>query len=56
VFDSLGREVAVVHDGALGTGTHRFGFDVRALPPGVYVVRATTGTGESTTRRLAVGR
>ncbi|HEX8385173.1 MAG TPA: serine hydrolase [Rubricoccaceae bacterium] len=45
VFDVLGREVAQLHDGPLGTGAHRLAFDATALAPGVYVVRASTSTG-----------
>ena len=53
VFDALGRRVATLHDGALGAGLHAFAFDGSALPPGVYVVRATGETG-STSRRVTV--
>ena len=41
VYDVLGREVAVLHDGPLASGEHAFGFDTNDLPSGVYVVRAT---------------
>ena len=41
VFDALGRQVALLHDGALGAGTiHQFRIDGASLPSGVYVVRA----------------
>ncbi|MEM1044169.1 MAG: T9SS type A sorting domain-containing protein, partial [Bacteroidota bacterium] len=40
VFDVLGREVAVLHDGFAEAGTHRFAFDAADLPSGVYLVRA----------------
>ena len=40
VYDVLGREVAVPHDGRLGAGAHRVRFDASTLPAGVYVVRA----------------
>ena len=41
VFDALGRQVALLHDGALGAGTtHQFRIDGANLPSGVYVVRA----------------
>jgi hypothetical protein len=40
VHDALGREVAVLHDGALPAGTaHAFTFDGTSLPTGVYVAR-----------------
>ena len=42
VFDALGREVAMLHDGTLNAGTiHQFQIDGSNLPSGVYVVRAT---------------
>ena len=40
VFDVLGRQVAVLADGRVEAGTHRFAFEVSMLPSGVYVVRA----------------
>ncbi|MEM1044170.1 MAG: T9SS type A sorting domain-containing protein [Bacteroidota bacterium] len=43
VLDVLGREVAVLHDGFVEAGTHRFAFDAARLPSGVYFVRATSG-------------
>ena len=43
VFDALGREVAVLHDGPLGAGTHRLGLDGEALPAGSYVARVVGG-------------
>ncbi|HLA64666.1 MAG TPA: PQQ-binding-like beta-propeller repeat protein [Rhodothermales bacterium] len=53
VYDALGRRVAVLHDGALAAGTHAFSLDASALPPGVYVLRAT-GDGLALTHRLVV--
>ena len=38
VFDVLGREVAVLHEGELGAGPHAFPL-ASALPAGTYVVR-----------------
>lgn len=43
VLDVLGRRVALLHDGPLAAGRHALVFDASALPPGVYVVRATGG-------------
>ena len=41
VFDALGRQVALLHDGVLGAGSvHQFQIDGANLPSGVYVVRA----------------
>ena len=45
VYDVLGREVAVVHDGPLGAGPHALPLDSATLVPGVYVVRATGRAG-----------
>lgn len=36
VRDLMGKEVAVLHDGFLEAGTHRFTFDGSTLPSGVY--------------------
>jgi hypothetical protein len=55
VFDVLGREVAVLHEGSLGAGAHRLRLDTASLPTGVYVVRAVAG-GERITRKLVVAR
>ena len=43
VYDVLGREVAVLVDGALDAGPHASVFDGRGLPPGTYVYRLTAG-------------
>ncbi|MEP0547985.1 MAG: PA domain-containing protein [Rhodothermales bacterium] len=44
VFDVLGREVAVVHDGPLAAGRHDLALDASALPSGVYIVRVEAGS------------
>ena len=54
LFDALGRQVAVLHEGALGAGETRLGVDVSGLPSGVYVVRASSGASASV--RLSVVR
>lgn len=42
VFSSLGRRVALLHDGVLaGNQTHRFTFEAGNLPSGLYVYRVT---------------
>jgi hypothetical protein len=41
VLDLLGTEVAVLHDGFLEAGSHRFTFDGRDLPSGVYTCRSS---------------
>lgn len=55
VFDVLGRRVAVLHDGTLPAGAHDLTLDVRALPRGVYFVRAR-GAEAQATRRFVVQR
>ena len=52
LFDVLGREVAVLHDGPLGTGSHRLALDGRRLPSGVYLVRVEGAT--SLSRRITL--
>jgi hypothetical protein len=55
VFDVLGREVAVLHDGRMEAGEHRLALDGRTLPAGVYVVRAEAG-GLHLSRRFTLVR
>jgi hypothetical protein len=50
VFDALGREVAVLHDGPLVAGMHRLAFDGASLPAGVYLVRVESGSDRLTER------
>ncbi len=55
VYDVLGREVAVLYDGLLPAGDHRFHLDGAALPAGVYLLRAEAA-GATVTARVAVVR
>src|SRR5690606_18579769 len=56
VYDALGREVAVLHDGTLAAGQqHRLDLDASALPSGVYVVRVV-GQHFTDTRMVSVAR
>ncbi len=55
VYDVLGREVAVLADGAQSAGPHTVALDASGLPAGIYVARLTAG-GQSVTRRLTVAR
>ena len=55
VYDMLGREVAVVAEGARAAGAHTAPVDVSAWPAGVYLVRLDVG-GEALTQRLTVAR
>jgi len=54
VYDVLGREVAVLHEGSLASGSHRLAFDGE-LPTGVYLVRATSD-GVCAAQRVTVVR
>lgn len=42
VYDVLGREVAVFHEGALQAGTHEWLLDGQTLPSGLYLIRLTS--------------
>lgn len=55
VLDLMGKEVAVLHDGFLETGSHRFNFDGQALPSGVYSYRLIMA-GVTTTRSMLLMR
>ncbi len=55
VVDALGREVAVVVDGAVSAGETVRAVETGAWPAGVYVVRALVG-GQTATARLVVAR
>ncbi|HLA63829.1 MAG TPA: T9SS type A sorting domain-containing protein [Rhodothermales bacterium] len=50
LFDALGREVAVLAEGAEGAGTHVVSFDVSRLTPGAYLARLTAGEQTSVQR------
>ena len=55
VFDALGREVAVLVDGARPAGRHEARVDAGRLAPGVYLARLTS-EGTSVSRVIAVVR
>jgi hypothetical protein len=55
VYDLLGREVAVLVDGAVEAGRHQAAFDGRGLAAGVYVVRMAAGE-QAFTQRLTLVR
>ena len=55
VYDVLGRQVAALHSGELAAGSHELVLDGRALPAGVYLVRAA-GAGILHSQRLTVVR
>jgi len=54
LFDALGRRVALLHDGALPAGAHRFTLDAGALVPGAYLLRVVAG--ESVATRTLIVR
>jgi hypothetical protein len=53
LYDLLGRESVLLADGRREAGTHRLALDARALPSGVYFIRATI-PGHSTHRRVVL--
>lgn len=55
VHDVLGRRVALLHEGPLPSGDHRFSFDASALSAGTYFVRATS-TGATVTSTFTIAR
>ncbi|HYE94681.1 MAG TPA: T9SS type A sorting domain-containing protein, partial [Rubricoccaceae bacterium] len=55
LYDVLGREAALIHDGPLAAGALALALDASPFPPGVYLVRVEAG-GAALTRRLTVGR
>jgi hypothetical protein len=52
----LGREVAVLADGARAAGTHEAVFNGSRLTAGVYLVRMTTAAGFTQTRGVTLLR
>lgn len=55
VYDVLGREVVVLHEGPLAAGAHALAFDAAGLPAGLYLVRAV-GDGFTEAQRVTVVR
>ena len=57
VYDVLGREVAVLADGAMSAGSYAVSWpEAASLPAGSYVVRLTTEAGFTQTQRLTLVR
>lgn len=54
VYDALGRELVVLHDGPVSAGDLRLPMSA-SLAPGTYAVRATSGTAVAT-RTLTIAR
>ncbi|HYE96906.1 MAG TPA: T9SS type A sorting domain-containing protein [Rubricoccaceae bacterium] len=55
LYDALGREVAVLHEGLIPAGERAFAVDGTGLPSGVYVVRAE-GEAFTAARRVVLLR
>ena len=55
VFDVLGREIRVLHDGSLSVGSTGFLIDGAELPSGLYVLRAV-GEAFTTSQRMTLLR
>lgn len=43
VYDIVGKEIAVLHQGPLGMGKHHFNFDGSNLPSGIYLCEIKSG-------------
>ena len=56
VHDALGRRVALLHDGNVSAGSYTLRVDGADLPPGLYLVRATDGQGQTATRSISLVR
>lgn len=56
VYDALGRQVSVLHEGALRAGTYALRVEAANLPPGLYLIRATDGRGTTATRSVSLVR
>ncbi len=54
LVDALGREVAVLADGAFGADVYDVALDARGLAAGVYTLRLTTADAVATTRLSVV--
>jgi hypothetical protein len=56
VHDALGRRVALLFDGTVQPGTYTLRVDANDLPPGLYLIRATDGRGQTATRSVSLVR
>ena len=56
VYDALGRQVALLHEGTLRPATYTLRVDANGLPPGLYLIRATDGRGTTATRSVSLVR
>ncbi len=56
VYDVLGREVAVLHDGLALAGEQTVRFQAEGHAPGVYIVRMTVANGDTMAQTLTLVR
>ncbi len=56
VYDALGRQVALLHEGTLRPATYTLRVEAHDLPPGLYLIRATDGRGTTATRSVSLVR
>ncbi|MBO6574171.1 MAG: DUF11 domain-containing protein [Rhodothermales bacterium] len=54
VYDILGREVALLHQGSLSAGTHEVTFRADAMPSGTYFARMVTKAGVFTRSMILI--
>ena len=50
VYDALGREHAILHQGMQDAGSHQVVFDASGMRPGTYFYRIETATASQTLR------
>ncbi|MEM8556913.1 MAG: T9SS type A sorting domain-containing protein [Bacteroidota bacterium] len=55
VYDMLGREVVLLHNGLLAAGEHRLSLATESLPPGTYVAHAVSKVA-SASQRFTIAR
>ncbi len=48
--------MALLHDGTVQSGTYTLRVDADDLPPGLYLIRATDGRGQTATRSVSLVR
>jgi serine protease len=53
LYDMQGKKVALLYNGLLHSGTHRFSFSVSDLPAGMYLIRLSSASG-SISRKVSV--
>lgn len=56
LFNTLGQEVQTLADGRLSAGDHSFSIDAASLASGTYFLRATTGDGTASVRKIELVR